>query len=289
MKFRYLLGFDIGTYSSKGVIVEETGKVVANSTTEHHLEMPIPGWAEHDAENTWWADFRIITNNLFTSSGISPRQIAGIGFSAISPAVLPIDREGRPLRKAILYGIDTRAVKEIAELQRAIDADEGLCGAGVRLSSQSASPKVLWIRTNEPEVWAKTYQVVNGSGFLLYRLTGQNTIDIYDAMGFAPFVDTVNQRWEIAVEQLVAPRDVFPRLTWTCEIAGRVTAEGARLSGLVGGTPVITGTADAAAEAISAGIAKPGDMMVMYGSSIFFILLTTRLNMTPHFLEWPLP
>ena len=283
MTGQYLLGIDIGTYSSKGALVRRSGEIVATKVVEHPLEMPKQGWAEHDAEAAWWGDFLEITRFLLHSSGISPQQIAGIGFSAISPAVLPIDREGRPLRKAILYGIDTRATAEIAELQRTIDADPVLRMQGVRLSSQSAAPKVLWIRRHEPEVWARTHLVVGGSGFLVYRLTGKVTLDIYEAAGFAPFVDLEAHRWRADTGQYLAPEDRLPRLTWTCDIAGRVSAEGARLSGLAEGTPIITGTADAAAEAVSAGLAEIGDMMVMYGSSVFFILRTAHLEAAPHF------
>jgi len=283
MTGKYLLGLDIGTYSSKGLLVREDGEVVASKVGEHPLEIPRPGWVEHDAETTWWNDFLSITHSLLQSGNTDGRQIAGIGFSAISPAVLPIDREGKPLRKAILYGIDTRASEEALELQQVIDRDPILCRSGVRLSSQSASPKVLWIRRHEPELWARTHLVVNGTGFLLYRLTGQATLDVYDSVSFAPFVDSDNCCWTADTAKYVAPPEKLPRLTWTCDIAGRVTAEGARLSGLAAGTPIITGTADAAAEATSAGLANDGDMMMMYGSSIFFILRTSHLYQTPHF------
>jgi xylulokinase len=280
---RYLLGFDIGTYSSKGVLTRKTGEVVASRSVEHPLEMPRSGWTEHDAEATWWKDFSEITAYLLQNSAVSPEQIAGIGLSSISPAVLPIDRQGKPLRKAILYGIDTRATGEIAELQQIIDADPALCRSGVQLSSQSASPKVLWIRRHEPGVWAGTHLVVNGSGFLLYRLTGNATLDVYDAVSFAPFVEAEKCSWKTDAIRFVAPPEKLPRLTWTCEIGGRVTAQGARMSGLAEGTPIITGTADAAAEAVSAGLSRTGDMLVMYGSSIFFILLTPQLFSSPHF------
>ena len=141
MTAKYLLGIDIGTYSSKGVLIQTSSEVVATHVVEHPLEIPRPGWAEHDAETTWWHDFLEITRALLATSGVDPRQIAGAGFSAISPAVLPIDRQGRPLRKAILYGIDTRATQEIAELQQIIDGDAELRKMGIKLSSQAASPR----------------------------------------------------------------------------------------------------------------------------------------------------
>lgn len=285
MTDQYLLGIDIGTYSSKGVLIRPSGEIIATHVVEHPLEIPHPGWAEHDAETTWWHDFLEITHSILAASQTDPRHIIGAGFSAISPAVLPVDREGRPLRKAILYGIDTRATQEMAGLQQIIDADAELCKMGIQLSSQAASPKILWIRRNEPDVWEKTHQITNGSGFLIYRLTGENTIDVYDAISFAPFLDLKQCIYKPSLEQYVAPVEKMPRLTWTCDIAGRVNAAGARLSGLAEGTPLITGTADAAAEAISAGLGELGDLMVMYGSSIFFILRVPRYSPSPHF--WP--
>jgi xylulokinase len=268
VKGSFLLGIDIGTYSSRGVLVTETGQVAASAVAEHALDMPIPGHAEHDVEKVWWGDFLAITRELLSSSGAKPGQIAGMAVSTISPAVVPLDGEGRALRPAILYGIDTRATGEIAELEAL---------TGQRFDSQSGCPKILWIRRHEPDVWARARRIVNGSGFFTQRLTGEATIDVYDAAIFAPLFDTLGLRWSAAVESLVAPVSMMPRITWTYEIAGRVTREAARETGLAEGTPLITGTADAAAEAISAGLADDGDMMLMYGSSTFFILKTPVL------------
>ena len=184
----YLLGIDIGTYSSKGVLVRESGEVVASHIVEHLLEVPHPGWAEHDAETAWWRDFVEITGALLEKSGASANQIAAAGFSAISSAVLPLDVRGNPLRKAILYGIDTRAFQEVDDLQAKSMRIQLESIAGVVLSSQYASPKVMWIRRHEPQVW-DTHLIVNGTGFLLQRLTGEATLDVYDAVSFAPFVD----------------------------------------------------------------------------------------------------
>ncbi|NLF02364.1 MAG: FGGY-family carbohydrate kinase [Anaerolineales bacterium] len=281
MTTQVLLGVDIGTYSSKGVLVTETGEVLAAAAAEHTLSLPRPGWAEHDPEGVWWRDFVSICRELLAKSGIEPQRIAAVGISTISPAVVAIDRRGAPLRPAILYGIDTRATDEIEMLTRL---------TGASLTSQSAAPKIMWIRRHEPEVWARTDRIVNGSGYLLLKLTGEATLDVYDATVFAPFFDPHRLDWDPALADVVAPVDMMPRVTWTCDVAGRVTPEAARLTGLAAGTPVITGTADAAAEAVSAGLSRVGEMMMMYGSSTFYILrsprlLDTRTFWNSHFLE----
>jgi len=268
MSGRCLLGIDIGTFSSKGVLVREDGEVAAESMVEHSLDIPSPGRAEHDPEKIWWHDFLVICADLLKLSGVKPGAIEAVGVSTISPAVVAVDDSGRSLRPAILYGIDTRATEEIADLERA---------TGARLSSQSASPKVMWIRRHEPEVWARTRWILNGSGYLNLRLTGSRTIDVYDASIFSPFFDTGTGTWSKDIAPLVAPVEMMPEPTWTSDVMGRVTREAARETGLASGTPVITGTADAAAEAVGAGLAGPGDMMVMYGSSTFFILRTEGL------------
>jgi len=273
-----LLGIDIGTYSSKGVLVQESGQVTASASVEHELSLPRPGHVEHDPEKLWWGDFRALVRELLQRSGLDPRRIAGIGISTISPAVVAADEQGVALRPAILYGIDTRATGEIRELHER---------TGAALSSQSAAPKVLWIRRHEPQVWARTRRILNGCGYLVLRLTGQSVIDVYDAALFAPFFDPSTQTWRRELAAQVAPVEMMPRPRWTCEPAGRVTGTAGKETGLAEGTPVITGTADAAAEAISAGLTEVGELMLMYGSSTFFILRTAELREPPGFWASP--
>jgi xylulokinase len=258
-----LLGVDIGTYSSKGVLVREDGEVAAEHAVEHSLAIPSAGMAEHDPEKVWWADFLLICRKLLSAPGAG--RIEAVGVSTISPAVVVVGEDRRALRPAILYGIDTRATEEIAELSRL---------TGSSLDSQSAAPKIMWIRRREPRVWSRTRWILNGSGYLNLRLTGERTIDVYDASIFAPFFDPGTGGWSPALSSLVAPVEMMPRPTWTSDVMGRVTPEAAAETGLPAGTPVITGTADAAAESVAAGLSAPGDMMLMYGSSTFFILRT---------------
>ena len=281
----YLLGVDIGTYESKGVLVTTEGEVVASATAGHALSMPRPGWFEHDAEAVWWHDFVTLSRRLLQTSGVPAERILGIGCSAIAPCVLPVDRAGQPLRPAILYGIDTRAAAEVDELERALGVDAIYGHSRLRLSSQTAGPKILWLRRHEPAVWERTATLLTGSSYLVYRLTGERTIDVYTATAYAPLLDLRTARWSPEMARAITPIERLPRLAWSGEVAGRVTPEAAAQTGLAAGTPVVAGTADAAAEAISAGLAEDGDLMIMYGSSIFFI------EKTPHLVSsdrlWP--
>ena len=283
----YLLGVDIGTYSSKGVLVQEDGKIIAQQVVPHGMDMPKPGYFEHDADRVWWHDFVEIVKNLLSLSGIDPKQILGIGTSAIGSCVLPVDELGRPLRPAILYGIDTRTTQEIEYLEKTLGREEIFRHSGMHLSSQASGPKIMWIKNHEPEVFQKTRWFLTSQAYLVYRLTGEATIDIYTANGYAPLFDVHNLGWREEIASYITPIDRLPKAFWSCEIAGRVTEQAARETGLASGTPVIVGTTDAAAEAISTGVREFNDMMLMFGSSIFFIVKTADLVNTSHFWSAP--
>ena len=279
----YFLGVDIGTYSSKGVLVQADGKVAASHAVAHSMDMPKPGYFEHDAEQVWWHDFVEIVRNLLATSGIEPREILAIGTSAIGSCVLPIDEQGNALRPGILYGIDTRASAEIEFLEQALGKDSIFKRSGAHLSSQASGPKVLWIRNHEPEIYRKTRWFLTSEAYLVFKLTGKATIDIYTAGGYAPLHDVHERKWIPEVADLITPLERLPQAYWSHEIVGSVTTKAAQETGLLQGTPVVAGTTDAAAEAISAGVADTGDMMLMFGSSIFFIMKTSRLIQTEHF------
>ncbi len=267
---QYFMGIDIGTFSSKGVIMDEHATIIAEHSVPHQMEIPKPGYAEHDAEEIWWSDFCVISKTLLAQSAINPKDIAGVGCSTIAPCCLPVDENLKPLRKAILYGIDVRATEEIDFLENHYGNDAIFDKCGTPLTSQSAGAKVLWIKNNEPEVYDKTSKFVTGSTYLVAKLTGEFVIDNYTAATWVPMYDMDRLDWEKDIN-LFCRRDQLPDCRWSHEVAGTVHKEASLATGLAEGTPVTTGTADASAEAFSVGVLNPGDMMLMYGSSIFII------------------
>lgn len=267
------LGVDIGTYESKGVLVDAKGVIIASASHSHQMTVPRPGWAEHDADQDWWGDFVHITKELLAKSQVKPEDIACIATSAIGPCMLPVDAAGTPLMNAVLYGVDTRASAEIELLNAEIGADSIFETCGNALTSQSVGPKILWFRRHCPDLFARTACILSATSYLTFRLTGQFAIDHYTAASFSPLYDVTRLNW-INDRSSIIPVTQLPRLGWATDIAGHVTARAARETGLAAGTPVTIGTIDAAAEAVSVGVASPGDMMVMYGSTIFIIQVT---------------
>jgi len=269
-----LLGIDIGTYESKGVLTTIAGEVVAQVAVPHQLLFPRAGWAEHDPELTWWGDFCTITKQLLSTPGIAAADIKGVGISAIGPDVLPIDENFNPLRMGILYGVDTRAVKEIDELNAKFGEDEIFNATANCLSSQSTGPKILWIKNNEPEVYEKARWFVDATTFIVARLTSRVVIDHFSAGCMVPMYDPWNNKWSDKFCKDFVNLEQLPAILWSHELAGHVTQKASELTGLAEGTPVSVGTIDAGAEALSVGVTKPGEMMMMYGSTIFMIQVT---------------
>ena len=273
----YFMGIDIGTYESKGVLMDADAVVFAYASCPHLLETPQPGYAEHDAEATWWKDFCQISSELIRESGVTPKDILSVAASAIAPCCLPVDEAMRPLRKAILYGIDCRAAREIEFLEHEIGKEALFERFGTPLTTQSAGAKVLWIKNNEPEVYEKTHMFVTSTTYLVAKLTGECVIDRYTAATWVPLYNVQAQNWDGNLME-ICRRDQLADCRWTHEIAGAVTERAAVETGLAPGTKVVCGTADASAEAFSVGVTEPGDMMLMYGSSIFIIHVVEKFT-----------
>lgn len=272
----HTLGIDIGTFESKGVIVDGAGQIVASASRPHKMIVPRAGWAEHRAEEDWWGDFVFLCRALLAQSGLEASQIKAVAASAIGPCMLPVDADGAPLMNGVLYGVDTRATDQIAALNARIGEDVILRRCGNALTSQQVGPKILWLKETHPDLYARTAKVLTSTSYLTWKLTGEYVIDHYTAANFSPLYDVETQDWTADLAPDILPLEKLPRLMWSTEIAGHVTAEAAEETGLAIGTPVTCGTIDAAAEAVSVGVQHPGQMMMMYGSTIFIIQVTAR-------------
>ncbi len=268
-----LLGIDVGTYSSKGVLVEPGGTVLKSQVVDHEMAIPHPGWAEQDADAVWWGDVVKICRALLDGQPYRGDDVGGVALSAIGPCMLPLDAKGRPLRPGVLYGVDTRAAKEIGALTRQLGEDVVYDFSGMVFTSQAVGPKIAWMKNNEPELWRKVDHITTASSYLVYRLTGEKVMDRHTAGYYMPLMDSRRLEWSDRFAAGLIGLDKLPRLGWSDELAGRVHHGGAEETGLKAGTPVAVGAVDALSEGVSVGTVQPGDLMIMYGSTAFFILV----------------
>ena len=277
MSKAYFMGIDTGTNSSKGVLIDDRGDIVAVHSTSHEMTSPAPGHYEHDAEKDWWGDFCTISKALIEKTGIDPKDIRAIGTSALGADCLPVDEECRPLRKAILYGIDARATDEMQELTERFGEEQIRKWFGRPLCSSDVMPKILWIRNKEPEVYAKAYKFITASTYLTAKLTGNYVVDRF--LGLASFNPLYGED-EKPVPELcegICRPDQLAEIHEATDVVGTVTEKASEETGLAVGTPVLTGTDDSGAEAISVGVVSPGKMMIQLGSSVYMILGTKEL------------
>ncbi len=262
-----VVGIDIGTSASKGVLVGLDGALMRTAVREHTVDRPAPGMVEMDAE-VWWEECVSLIRELL--AGADVRTVA-VGVSGMGPCVLLADDEDTPLRPAILYGVDTRSVPQIARLEKQLGADLILARCGSVLSTQAAGAKMAWVADEEPEIFSRARRLYMPSSWLVRNLTGAYVLDHHSASQCTPIYDTVEREWYDPWVQLVVPQLELPQLRWAGEEGGRVTAKAARLTGLPEGIPVTTGTIDAWAEAVSVGAQGVGDLMLMYGTTMFLI------------------
>ncbi len=278
MTDRYLIGVDIGTTGSKGVLTDLKGRVMAYRFLEHDVDTPRPGWCEQDADEVWWGDLTRITRALLQASGVPAETVAAIGVSALTPDVLLIDSDGRPLHKGILYS-DNRAVAEFRELNETLGAEKIWSVAGRNLAPDSVGCKVLWLQRNEPRLWERARGLHSATSYLVFRLTGASVIDYAIANGFTPLFNAHQRQWDADMcAALGVSLDRLPELRWATQPAGMVHGQAAAETGLAEGTVVITGTGDTFAEMVSVGAAQEGDAGLIYGTTMSMMAMVNEFR-----------
>ena len=252
----YLLGIDLGTSGTKTVLFDETGLGIASATIEYPLYQPKNGWAEQDPED-WWNAARDTTRKVIAESGVNPADIKGVGISGQMHGLVLLDDEGNVLRKSILW-CDGRTQAECDEITETIGKDRLIeITANPALTGFTAG-KILWVRKNEPEVYAKAAHVLLPKDYVRYKLTGEYGCEMSDASG-TNLLDVPARCWSSEIlEKLSIDEKLMPPLFESSDAAGKITAEAAAATGLAEGTVVAAGAGDNAAAAVGTGVVVEG-------------------------------
>ena len=254
---KYLLGFDIGTQSAKGMILDLSGNTVAEAFIPHEIIRPHAGWAEHDPELNYWESFKKITQKMLGESSIDPGDIQAIGIDALVPTMMAVDGNNMALRNAILF-IDNRAVKQLDE------ANQKLVN---KISLEKVLPKILWFKENEPDLYEKTRYFTLPHSYLVAKLTGETMIDVDTANVYGEIFDVSKNDWDAdQCRKLGVDPSKLPPAGPMNQIVGKTT-ERALEAGLPQGIPVIVGTGDSFASLVGYGAIHQGDMMIYLGTA----------------------
>ena len=241
-----LIGLDVGTTGVKAVAISPEGRMLGSVTEVYTLSTPQPGWAEQDPED-WWRAAQTCLERL---------PEGHVGFSGQMHGLVVLDAEERVLRPAILWN-DQRTAAECAEIEARVGLERLIELTGNRALTGFTAPKLLWLRRHEPDVYARIRHVLLPKDYVRLRLTGVHAIDAADASGTLLF-DVAGRRWSTEVcEALDIPLEWLPTAYESTEIAG---------------------AGDQAAAALGVGIASPGPVSVVLGTSgVVFAALPSYL------------
>jgi xylulokinase len=260
-----LLGIDIGTTATKGILLHPQQGIVAEAQAPATLRSPQTGWAEEDPE-AWWRNVATVTRACLAQAGLQADAIAGVGVSGMVPTLILLDAQGRPLYPSIQQN-DARAYQEIEEFRAQVNEEDVLARTGSAITQQSIGPKLLWMRKHHPEIMERARRLMGSYDYILYRLTGVFSAERNWALESGLF-DLRGQDWDDALLGLSGiDREWLGRVHWPAEVVGKVTPAAAAHTGLKQGTPVVAGSADHIASAFSAGLKAPGDLLVKLGGA----------------------
>ena len=261
----YLLGIDVGTTATKMILIDERGRIAAEASRPSTLMAPQSTWAEEDPAQ-WWDNVCALAPVVLGKAGVKATDVAAIGTCGMVPALVVLDAGGALLRPAIMQS-DARAVDEIAEQRRLTGEADILARTGSPITQQSIGPKLAWLRKHEPDVMCRAARVMGSYEYVISRLSGTYTIERNWALESGLF-DLHTEDWDDSLLQLGGiGRSCLGEVHWPADVIGTVTREAAHASGLAEGTPVVAGSADHVASAFSAGLRRPGDLLVKLGGS----------------------
>jgi xylulokinase len=282
-----ILGIDIGTTSTIGILIDGEGRTLALAQRPVDLYSERPGWAEEEP-GQWWDNSCAIVGELLAKAGRRAGDIAAVGVTGMLPAVVLLDADGRLLRHSIQQS-DGRTGREVAELAAEVDAAAFVRRTGNGINQQLVAPKLRWLERHEPDVFGKIATVQGSYDYINGRLTGARVIEHNWALE-SGFLDLAGGRID---PELVALGHIDPLLLPPVkpshEVIGEVTREAAAATGLAARTPVVAGCADHVASAFVAGIRREGDLLIKFGGAGDILLATDRPTPDPRlFLDYHL-
>src|SRR5271165_6798971 len=262
----WFLGMDVGTGGTRAVVVDGDGKLVSGASSDHApFRTPHPGWAEQDPED-WWRAALIAIRAAIAAAPQPAQPIAGVGLTGQMHGAVLLDQAGVVLRPSLIW-CDTRTQPECDWLTETIGYDRL-----IELTCNPALPnftltKLLWVKTHEPEIFAKTAHILCPKDYVRFRLTGVYAIDVQEASGTL-LLDVTHRRWSLEVASIAGiPENWLPDLFESPEVCANISPEAAGLTGLTAGTPVVAGAGDQGAGAVGMGILQPGSVSATIGTS----------------------
>jgi len=276
----HVLGIDVSTTATKAVLVDDAGAVRGIGLAEYDFSVPRPLWSEQDP-GAWWKAAVAAIRSVLRTTGVAPDAVSAVGLSGQMHGAVLLGRDERVLRPAILWN-DQRTADECEAIRQAIGPERLIAITGNDALTGFTAPKLLWVRTHEPDVWGRVAHLLLPKDYVRLQLTGNHAVDKADAAGTLLF-DLAARDWSPEVlAALDIPAGWMPAAREGPEVTGAITAGAAAETGLLAGTPVVAGGGDQAANAVGVGAVVPGRMALSLGTSGVVFATTDRPLWEPH-------
>jgi xylulokinase len=260
------LGIDVGTGSSRALLVDARGGVRAGYTAAHEeMRMERPLWAEQRPGN-WWDAVVEAVRGVLAKAAVAGAEVKGIGLSGQMHGLVVLDDAGAVIRPALIW-CDQRSQAQVDFVNATLGRENVVRFTANPVLTGFTLPKLLWVRDNEPRLFERVRRMLLPKDYVRYRLTGEFATEVSDASGTAVF-DVVHRRWSFdMMDGLGLDRSILPKCYESSEVTGRITPQIAALTGLTAGTPVVGGGGDQASSAVGNGIVEAGIVSCTLGTS----------------------
>ena len=272
------IGVDLGTSAVKLLLVDDKGAILNTVTREYPLCFPRPGWSEQRCED-WWNACLVGIPELL--KGFDASEVAGIGAGGQMHGLVALDKDDNVIRPAILWN-DGRTFEEVEYLNGVIGKKKlSECTANIAFAGFTA-PKILWMKKNEPENFARIEKIMLPKDYINYKLTGVHCCDYSDASGML-LLDVEHKCWSKEMLDICGVKEAqMPELYESYEVVGHLTAEAAAALGLNESVVVVAGAGDNAAAAVGTGTVGEGGCNISLGTSGTIFISSEKFGVDPN-------
>ena len=261
---KYILSHDMGTGSDKAVLVDYEGVIRGTAVEPYPTFYPNPAWVEQNPDDYWQAVARS-SRAIIEKTGISPSQIKGVVFSTQAQGIIPVDETGNVLYNNITW-VDGRAEKQAENIMKKLGGKKLFSMvAGTPIMGKDCIAKIVWLKEERPDIYKKTYRILDVNGFLKFKCTGQMVTELSGASSYG--LDLKKKQWLGVMKMTGVDMEKLPPLVCSTDIVGGLTKEAALAMGLEEGTPVLGGCDDVQAAAVGSGMCGDGDIHIYLGTS----------------------
>jgi len=272
MNKNIVIAHDVGTSSVKTALIDQSGNIHGEATHSYPFTYPQPGWVEQVPEDYWNA---IVANTQKLGSKIDKDKILGIVFTTQAQGVIPVNKEGKVLRKNITW-VDGRAEEQARWMMNLFGGRAAFKSfVGIEITGKDVIPKLRWLKQKEPEVYNEMHKVLDVNGYLRYKATGKMAAEWSGACSYA--FNLKKKDWEHLFFRVAGiGRDKLPKLIRSVDVAGTLTKKASEEIGLPEDTPVFGGCDDTQSAAVGSGSVGEGQAHCYIGTSAWAGIITAR-------------